>query len=52
MPVVIEELTADVTPETSAPGEGEPRPAEGPAVEAVLDATALQREREVRLAVD
>ncbi len=53
MPVVIEELTAEITVETGDDVGGEIRPADsGAAAAATLELLALAHEREQRLAVD
>jgi hypothetical protein len=52
MAVVIEELTAEVTPDRTEGDEAEPRPAEGAPAQAVVDVLELAREREARLVVD
>lgn len=49
MPIVIEELSAEVTPD---PHDAPAQPAENAAELAVLDLIDLAREREARLAVD
>lgn len=49
MPVVIEELSAEITPD---PHESPAQPAEDAAERAVLDLIELATERETRLAVD
>ncbi len=51
MPVVIEELTAEITPETTDGG-GEVQPAASAGAAATLELLALALEREERLAVD
>ncbi len=52
MPVIIEELTAEITAETVDGAGGEIQPAESTAAAATLELLALAREREQRLAVD
>lgn len=54
MPVIIDELVAEVQPETNpAQTAGtEPRPPEGRPGETLLDLLTVTRERETRLAID
>lgn len=52
MPIVIEELTAEITSETAEGAGGEIQPADSAAAAATLELLALAREREQRLAVD
>jgi len=54
MPIVIDELVAEVQPEPNPAqtGGSEPRPPEGRPGETLLDLLTVTREREARLAID
>lgn len=52
MPVIIEELSAEITHEGGEGAGGEIQPADSAATAATLELLALAHEREERLAVD
>lgn len=53
MAVIIQELLAEVLPDTESAGGGEaPHPAEGPSTDKLMDLLDLARERAERLTVD
>ena len=52
MPIVIQELSAEITPDQGDDNAGTVQPAEGASQSAILNLIELAREREARLAVD